>query len=228
MLKVRWIEGVPARHREGTTDSQVLTEVVEKRGYRRAKVGFDVEQGEHWLDLGANIGAFAIYCKLRGATAICYEPVKECFEILTRNASGFECVQAAVTAEKTNSIKFYKSRKEENQYRGSILKQGSMIEYDSVDNVWAGNLREEYSGIKMDIEGSEFGIIDNNIIPKCKKLVLEYHSSRDPSAIHLKTRLDALRTRFQHVAYPAELDRIASSQKPVKTFFDRLIHCWND
>jgi hypothetical protein len=80
----------------------------------------------------------------------------------------------------------------------------------------------------MDIEGSEFGILDDDLLPACDKLVMEYHTSRDRSPTRLKKRLAKLRERFDHVKYPPELDRIIASGKVAKTFFDRFVFAWND
>ena len=82
-----------------------------------------------------------------------------------------------------------------------------------------------FDGVKMDIEGSEGGLLDGELLPECRKLVLEYHLSRDPSIEHLKRRLDVLHRRFRTVRYPAELDRLIAAGGVAKTFYDRFIHC---
>jgi hypothetical protein len=82
--------GITAYYRPGASDERVLREVITKATYRRSSIGFDVRQGETWLDLGANIGAFALYCKLNHATAVCYEPDPDCFALLTLNVPEFE------------------------------------------------------------------------------------------------------------------------------------------
>lgn len=224
-IKVRWFGNIPARYRDGTTDEKVLREVVDRAGYKRQSMGFDVESGEHWLDLGSNIGAFAIYCKIKGATADCFEPDKECFQLLKRNAEGFDCFQTAVTSFKTDKIQFWKSRNPENHYRGSIVKNGAMLPSGEVPNLWIGSLSGDYDGVKMDIEGSEFGIIDSKLVPQCDKLCMEYHTSRDPSMSNLKKRLDYLKSLFRNVSYPPEYDRRIAEGGNSKTYFDRFIYC---
>src|SRR5262245_12504074 len=91
MLTQGQFGNVQAWYRPGTTDENALIEVLVKRAYRRPSIGFDVRAGEHWLDLGANIGAFALYCKARGASAACYEPLADNFAILLKNAEPFPC-----------------------------------------------------------------------------------------------------------------------------------------
>lgn len=226
-IMVRWIEDIPVRYRPGTTDEKVLREVVDRRGYRRVTYGFDVEAGEHWLDLGANIGSFAVYCRLRGATAECYEPESECFKLLVKNAGGFRCVNAAVTAHEDKEVDLYRSRDLSNLYRYTIHKMHSTPLHCQARNVWAGYLaNQRFDGVKMDIEGSELDIIDEGLIPACDKLCMEYHTSRDSSAANLQRRLDKLRGLFKEVRYPAEYDRMIASGQDKKTYFDRFIFCW--
>lgn len=230
-IKVMWfkdLQGNPVsgRYREGTTDEKALREVVERRSYRRLSAGIDVEPGETWLDLGANIGSFAVYCKVRQATAVCYEPDEDCFRILQRNANGFVCYRKAVTAHQGETVSFYVSKESGNHYRGSILTARSMKSAGSVPNIYAGLLLgQTYDGIKIDIEGAEFDLIDLNLIPFCNKLVMEYHTSRDPSVTNLKRRIEILKRRFRQVIYPPEFDRQIQAGSVVKTFFDRFIYC---
>lgn len=225
-LKVKYHEGIPFRYRPGTTDERVFTEVVERAGYRRATAGFDVESGESWLDLGANVGAFAIYCKLRRATATCYEPEPSCYEILVKNAPWFQTVQSAVTASKEPHVPFHVGNLETNHSRGSTFHVRTLRPIGSVRNTYAGQLGP-FGGIKMDIEGSEFGVLDNKLLPWTNKLVLEYHSSRDPSAENLARRINYLKGIYREVVYPPEYDRRIAEGGTAKTFFDRLIFCWD-
>lgn len=214
-------------YRPNSTDEKVLREVIDNRAYRRASVGFDVEAGEHWLDLGANIGAFAIYCALKCATVECYEPEPGCFSILQKNAPEFKLTRACVTSERSKTIELWTSSVRNNFYRGTIVPKGMLSERSTtVPNLYAGNLRgKKFDGVKMDIEGSEFGIIDDWLLPDCNKLCFEYHTSRDRSMVNLSRRIATLRERFTTVAYVPELDRIMEMGGMQKSFHDRVIYC---
>jgi FkbM family methyltransferase len=227
-IKVRWIDGFPVKYRPDTTDEKVLKEVVDKHCYRKVRSNFDVEPGEVWLDLGANIGAFAVYCKVMKATAVCYEPDPKCFELLKFNAKGFEIFNTAVTSSKDSKIEFFSSKNTKDNYRGSVIKTKTAIPQDSVNNIWCGELTGSFDGIKMDIEGSEFGLLDDDLLPDCKKLCLEYHTKRDSSVDNLSRRINYLKDRFDHLSYPPELDRLIEAGVDANTYFDRLIFCWND
>src|SRR5262245_56529623 len=106
-----------AYYRSGTTDENVLREVLVARTYRKPSIGFDVEAAEHWLDLGANIGAFALYCQSRGAVAECYEPMPDWFALLRRNAPKFKCYPRAVSHLRAPEVPFWTSRKPTDHYR---------------------------------------------------------------------------------------------------------------
>ena len=217
---------VSAWHREGG-DAAILKEVIVNACYRRKSVGFDVMSGETWLDLGANIGAFALYCKSKGAQATCFEPDLDCFDILKRNVPKFELFNSAVSASKEAELVFYQSNAEANHSRGTVVPVRGYTEC-RVANTYAGELKKlKFSGVKMDIEGSEGPILDQWLLPRCSKLCLEYHTSRDRSVTNLECRLDQLRKHFNHVCYPPEYDRAITSGLPeVKTFFDRMIFAW--
>jgi FkbM family methyltransferase len=228
IVEIKLLHGLAVHYRPGTSDERVLEEVITKATYRRVRMGFDVYPGETWLDLGANIGAFALYCKLRGATAVCYEPDPDCFALLARNVPEFEKYRTAVTAQAAATIPFWRGRAPTDHYRATAYPTPSLPRHPlgELPNRHGAFLTGlTFDGVKMDIEGSEAGLLDAGFIPSCQKLVLEYHLSRDPSMANLQRRLDWLRRRFRNVAYPAELDRLVAAGGSAKTFFDRLIHC---
>lgn len=215
--------------REGTGDKAVIDEVVTKYGYRRSQIDFDVKRGEVWLDLGANIGAFAEYCRLQKAKhVISYEPDRSCYTLL-EETTVYECHQKCVTGFSHRFISFYQHSNTDNFSRGSIHELRNHRSKTKVLNVNIADLCDQkFDGIKMDIEGSEFSILDSGKLPKCSKLVLEYHTSRDSSVSNLRRRLSFLQKVFKHVKYPPEYDRVfKSGVTEFKSFFDRLIFCWN-
>lgn len=232
--------GVSLWVREGTTepssDEQGAEEVLAQHAYVRPRLGFNVLPGELWLDLGANIGAFAAFCRSKGATAECYEPEQGCYEVLKKNAGDFTCWPFAVTASTESTLQFRKSKNPENNYRGTVLSVDSYQEHGTVANLYAGLLLEDalaaksvkkFTGIKCDTEGSEFGLIDNWLFPPCQKLVFEYHHSRDKSVENLARRLGVLKERFNVVKYPAVFDALISqAQRFDWPRYDQIIFCW--
>jgi len=215
-------------YRHGTTDLNVLKEVLEKKAYTRPRLGFDVEAGEHWLDLGANIGAFSLYCVRRAAKFTAFEPDPSNFSILTMNVghdvkNGSFLDRKAVTASDEEEVTFWKDK---NHSRRSCYYNRNKKKGFKVPNLPGRILAEQtFDGVKMDIEGSEGPLLDNWYIPKCEKLVMEYHTSVDSSVDRLKLRLDLLKLNFKHVHYPPEYDTLLTYSE-ADPFFDRLIFCW--
>jgi FkbM family methyltransferase len=229
-----YAEGITAYFRPNTSDICVLTEVIEQRIYRRARIDFDVKKGERWLDLGANIGAFAVYCRIKGATAVCYEPDSDCFEILKLNAPRFKIHPFAVTANYDEMIPFWKGKVSSNYSKATCIPSPNLPKHPAeyLQNVHASALVERsFDGVKMDIEGSEGELIDQWLLPKCNKLCMEYHSSRDKSIKNLERRLGILKEKFKIVDYPPEFDRIIQANENDSyggsqlTYYDRMIFC---
>jgi len=220
---------IKAWYRPGTTDENALIEVLDKRAYRRASAKFDVEAGEHWLDLGANIGAFALYCKSKGAKVISIEPMQDCFDILIKNTEPKRCLQTAVTNIDAPFIQFWTAKNSTDHYRGTILPRRAANAPIMVKNIYGEYLfpGEKFDGIKMDIEGAEFGLIDDWLLPKSNKLVFEYHLSRDNSLQNLAKRFRILRKHYKNVVACPELMRLVKKGTGTgRTYFDRCVYCW--
>jgi len=226
---------IEMEYRPGTTDENALKEVTERRCYRRKTADFDVERGEHWLDLGANIGSFAAYVFLNGGTASCYEPDSENFEMLKRNVgtlSGFKLYHSAVTNIKKTKLRFFKGKKPTDHYRGTIIPNTTSHPENMLPNMHVNSMwRLKFDGIKMDIEGSEFGILDDHLISRkakyklwAPKLVIEYHFSKNRELIHFRRRMDYLRSIYSQVIYAPGLDR-GYPGDIFPGFFDRLVWC---
>lgn len=221
-----------AHYRPNTSDLFVLEEVITNRIYRRKKIDFDVQPGERWLDLGANIGAFALYCKLHQATAVCYEPDPDCYALLRQNVPDFVCHPVAVTNRHEPELPFWKGKLHPNHSKATAVVSPNLPRHPlgALQNVHAGCLLDqEFDGVKMDIEGSEGPLLDEWLLPRCNKLVMEYHSSRDKSVDNLRRRLETLKQHFEVVSYPPEYDRIIAAGSNTSyegsqlTYFDRMV-----
>jgi FkbM family methyltransferase len=208
---------IKAYYRPASSDERALKEVFSGT-YRKLSIGFDVQPDEHWLDLGANIGAFALYCVKRCAVATCYEADKTCFELLCKNVPQFVCHNQTVAATQ-RKVDWYKSQNVNDHSRGTFVPSSKSVKVGALQTVELDR-HANYDGIKMDIEGAEGELIDEWSLPKTDKLVLEYHSSRDLSVGNFRRRLARLRSKFKVVSYPAELDRILASGA---TKFERWI-----
>lgn len=207
-------QGLEVNFRRKTSDLDTIVEVLINEGYANEKLAFDVEPNEVWLDLGANIGAFALYCKRKGAVAHCFEMDHDCFLILKRNVPDFHCVEGAVVARSdTETIPYYVSKNPLNQWRGTVVHTDRSKMEDEARHrakvlLAPGCFASAYDGVKMDIEGAEMDILDQWALPKCNKLVLEYHTCIDSSMENLKRRLNEVRKYFRDVFHDPVFDPV--------------------
>lgn len=241
VLKSKIVCGRVMYYRPESSDETTIDEVVLRRIYRKPSIEFDVEAGERWLDLGANIGSFAIYCHTKGASGVdCFEPEKGCFSILKKNLEGlgalYGAMMCAITSSKDLEVTFYLNDNIRGRYSPKhVYSRGTTHKFEAreintttrtVKNASLNSIITRYHGIKMDIEGSEFGILDSEMIPQtCRKLVMEYHTSKDKDTKNLARRLAYLKREFDVVHYPPEFDRMIEEGGLRRAFFDRMIFC---
>lgn len=180
------------------SDYDSYIEVVEQGCYFKK---FDVERGEKWLDLGANIGSFAHYAKLKkAAEVVCFEPDPECFKVLALNAFDCTLVPAAVSGLPSGVVDFSGSPNPDNHWRGTVVEAPDRyVSQGKVMNLCADFLKDQrFDGVKVDIEGAEGALLDEWLLPKCEKLCMEYHFSRMPSQEDYNRRVAEIRDRFNH------------------------------
>lgn len=210
--------------RPGTSDSDAIHEVLIAQAYQPHKE-VAVEKGEVWLDLGANIGAFAVHCITRGADVVCFEPEPGCFELLAKNAPEARMMNIAVTAQHERKVRFWTKPNPLNHWRGTTQHVDGFVE-TSVHSMYAGSL-PAVDGIKMDIEGGEHEILDSRLLPHCEKLCMEYHTSRDPLVKNMRRRIDYLLDRFENVVLPLGMrEALNSDYTHYAPAEDGLIFAW--
>ena len=215
--------------RPNTSDAQAVKEVVEKHGYTRRF--FQIEQGEHWLDLGANIGAFSCFAAQKGAKVTAYEAEAKNAALADHNIrlNDFEVEvhQQAVVADgiAQKTVNLYLSNTDYGQWRNSLYKTKNRNAV-AVEAVRISDLLPNVDAIKMDIEGAEidilFSIADFQAV---RKLVFEYHFDVNRSIPLFMQIVGRLKTMFQHVHHPTYQAGVTEH-----TFFPpaAIVFCWND
>lgn len=193
-------------YRENTSDRACIREVIERKCYERRKAGVFIEPGEKWLDLGANIGAFAALAIASGADVMALEPEAECFALLERNAPEAIRVQAAVTASREPTLPFYGPKNPNDMYRWTT-RPGRRDPLGTWTNAFVGGLTDTYDGVKSDIEGAELGMLDIETFPRARKLAMEYHITKDRDMERFRRHRDFLRRRYDVVWNTPALDR---------------------
>ena len=216
------------RIRPNTTDSKVIDEVINRNTYRKPKIGFLIKPGQTWLDLGGNIGTFAVLALVLGADkVICYEPEIDNFNLLKTNLDlnskiiednfifseaknlnklpGCRYVvynQAVGTT--VGQQELYLCQGTYNKYRHSLIKRRGRktvpVEVITLSQVRA--IHPEINAIKIDIEGAEIAILEAyDDWTGIDQLVFEYSFDVDSSIPRFMAIIHKLEKAFPIVHY---------------------------
>lgn len=188
--------------RPGSSDPKAVKEVVDRRSY--FKHGIEIRPGETWVDLGANIGTFSVMAAAAGASVVAYEPDPDSAALAVANAAlngvTVDVVQAAVaTAAGTATLHVNGARK--NYWRNSLVKAwrgGSKITVPVLD------YREAIppgANVKMDVEGSEFALLEAMDFDSLGDLVFEWSFDIDRSIPRFRAVIERLRASYPTVSY---------------------------
>lgn len=189
--------------RPDSSDIKSINEVVAKHSYE--KQGITLNAGDSWIDLGANIGAFTVLAASKGCRVTAYEPDPVSWRLTQENlkVNGLEAevINAAITTTNSNNATFYVNSARKNYWRNSLVKPwrgGKTIKVKTLnfkDCLYTG------AHIKMDIEGSEFPILENIDYTKIGNLVFEWSFDVDPSIVRFQQVIKKLRTHYNKVVY---------------------------
>ena len=164
-------------------DKDMIQESI--RNYIKSSVNY---QDKVCLDLGTNIGAFVKIALDHGAKFVYgVECDPRNYEIASTNFQSdlkTNIVFAAASGLEDDTLKIYKSNAKSNHSSTSILKRTNTFnEYDEVKNYHITHLLNETKPdiVKIDIEGAEYGIIDDIISYKPDVLFIEIHGNHDQS-----------------------------------------------
>lgn len=206
-------------YRPSTTDEKVIDEVLSRHTYQNKTAGVAVEKEDCWLDLGGNIGTFALFVLSLGAAVISVEPEPENVRLLTQNimdnfpTSPYKIMDSGVGLKDT-SMSLYLCKGAYNKYRHSMfLNKGrssipvKVHSFLNLLNQTVSNSQRTYSinAIKMDIEGMEIPILEQFTTAKnyknINKLVFEYTFDVDPSIPRFMRIIRKLKKVFRTVHF---------------------------
>jgi FkbM family methyltransferase len=144
-----------------------------------------IAPGSFVVDIGANIGVFALYAARAGARIVqAYEPAEESFNLLERNIenNGFEKIifphRAAIVGKSSSPVWFPRRSSVFNAINTSPENRSDhelvpAIPFaDLVSNIPGSNM------FKLDCEGGEYDIILNSegcVFDRIEEMRLEYH-----------------------------------------------------
>lgn len=239
--------------RPDSSDQAVIEEVITKHVYRKGFRGtdyvFGVQPGERWLDLGANIGTFAVWAIRQGATVAAFEPERITHRVLQRNIN-LALAEGEIAEGKAVLMRYAVTSREFHEANGGR----AMLSLGTAGHEWRNTLMKRkselaaevetlpielammnlgpFDGIKADIEGAELAMFDDPSFhralaakPGVRKLVAEYHFDIDRSIPNFLRRMDLLRGHFDEVRYGT-----IPEDAPTYDWFppSRIIYCWKN
>lgn len=188
--RVELRNGVRFHVRPGTGDLPIIDEVFIHRVYEPAlrRIG----PGAQVIDIGANIGVFAIAAAARGADVLCFEPLRDNFDLLLSNirlngleqrmsaqllaVAGFAGeIELHVIGDRGASTAFplihptWSARPDVRTMRAECTTLGEIFRLNGIDGCEC---------LKIDCEGAEYAIFekaDGDDFQKIKSIVMEYH-----------------------------------------------------
>lgn len=163
------------------------------------------------MDIGANVGIYAMLAASRGARLVCYEPHPASFEKLRLNTAkwNIENHQAAVVGVPRDTVGLFVHVERDTRH---TLVEPSARESDyasrdtidvpavSIDEV----LRTPCELLKIDCEGGEFDILSaaGDTLRNAERLVVEVHANAGPPGLLLQAVRRAGFDVRLHAPYP--------------------------
>ena len=198
IIKQKTHKGIKFLVREGTSDEKTFNEVIVNNTYQ--KKDFKIKKGEHWIDLGGNVGAFAVLALSKGATVDIYEPDPFSCKMIEKNlkVNNYDAniIQKAVVANDKKKMTMYVGNNM-NVWRNSLYKNWGNEKF-TIDCVHYENVITKDSIVKMDIEGAEMEILESmQEFPK--KMVYEWSFDIDPSLTRYRQILKKMKKRYKSI-----------------------------
>jgi FkbM family methyltransferase len=184
--------------RPRTTDRAMINEIFIGKSYSQGD-SFRIADYDRVLDIGANIGAFAIYAANRAKRGyVCaVEPVSANFSTLERNVKlnqleNVRLVRAAVGG-RNGRVKIASAGAV-----SSVIWINENVPTEEVEQVTLESLVSAMGTVdlmKMDCEGAEFDILlqtEPSVLRKIRRIAMECHNvSKERTSVTLKNYLDA-------------------------------------
>ena len=197
--------------RSETSDFKAIKEVVIDKSYQ--KKSFKPETGEHWIDIGANCGAFSVWAASFGATVEAFEPDYDNAAMaeanISQNKMGKQAkiYYAGVTEGPVETeVLLHRNIANGNLWRNSIYKkwrggESIKVKLVPVEKYWIID-----NCIKLDAEGVEMPILEKYAERRVKKLVFEWSFDIDPSLIRFEKLIVRLKKVYPNVIYSGYAD----------------------
>jgi FkbM family methyltransferase len=206
--------GIRMRVRRQTCDEDFVRHILVEHDY--TPPGFDIGESDVVIDIGGNIGTFALHaarCARRG-TVYTFEPNSENYDLLIRNialndAANIVPARAALSGTR-GQLRLFTNRGGGGFH--SVL-QGRAVDetdFEMVDTLALRDVIDDHgiercAFLKLDCEGAEYAILDNlpdEYFARIDKIVMEYHVAGLAEENHADA--DRLVARLQRLGFHIE------------------------
>ena len=165
--------------RSDTDDIEVVRNVWERHEY--VHPGYEITPGQVVVDVGAHIGAFAVWAADKGAHVTAYEPDSRNYHVLQQNIAEWGVDVTAVQKAVAKNAGVHKFWPNALPTMGSLTRvAGDHIDVECV--TLADIVGDGCDLLKLDAEGAEYEIIvegDAETLRRIERIMLEWHDSRD-------------------------------------------------
>lgn len=170
--------------RDDSSDHKGVAEIFDKKIYHSRKYDITLKPDDVWADMGGNIGAFAVYAAKICKKVYCYEPEEENIKMIKKNlelnnTTNVVLVPKAVvpTSYKHDKIVFYVSKDPNHFWMHSIFARVGRI--PNREKVYVpvqrfGEIPKEINCLKIDIEGAEIPIFQEENFERFDKIAGEW------------------------------------------------------
>jgi len=182
------IDGLRFQVRRLAWDEGFLRHAIEREDYTKKE--FALRATDTVIDIGANIGAFAVYAAKQASRGrvLAFEPASDNYELLARNAalnrlSNLTPVRAAVAGQ-TGSLTLYRASGSgaHSTMAGhlSVTTGTESVEALSLDDVFRRYRIDRCDLLKLNCEGAEFEILysaPDAVLARIDRIAMEYHAT---------------------------------------------------
>jgi FkbM family methyltransferase len=206
-------DGFRIRIRRLTCDESFVRNILVNHDY--TPPGFDIHESDVVIDIGGNIGTFALTAARRACLGrvFCFEPNSENYQLLLRNialnrAANIVPVRAAVSGSKGTIKLFLSAQGGFHSVREDRMRDPSryeMVETVSLKDILDKHGIERCNFLKLDCEGAEYDILYNlprEYYSRIDKIAMEYHGDNDPEKRRIQS--DRLAGHLENVGFRIE------------------------
>lgn len=146
--------------------------------------GLTPKTGWRVVDVGANIGVFALWAERLGASVTAYEPEPRTYASLVANVAGRRVspTQAALVGQAVPAVRLYLSELDSTRHTvvGKEIESGEELrEFVDVPTVTLADVVGSGCDLlKLDCEGAEFEALlgaDDETLRRARRIILEFH-----------------------------------------------------